>query len=125
MMAQEPLDEASRVGDQPVGIRSETDAILEMSKRLCRLIADEAPLEDIETLLRERDERIRGVFSRPLEPNLRPHIQDWIHMIQSVDAEALLQLQKYRRRFDSSVAEIRHGLRMVARYEDAQGLGDE
>ncbi|MEW6764740.1 MAG: hypothetical protein AB1344_02980 [Pseudomonadota bacterium] len=101
-------------------------ALLEISRSLCRAIADdEHPLEDLEVLLLERDARIRDLLSQPLESSLRAVIQDWIREIQALDADALQHLQVRRQRIGASFSEMRHGMRMMSRYEDTHSLGED
>lgn len=107
-------------------IREEMQVLLDISRSLCQAIADDKhPLENLETLLLERDARIRDFFSQPLESSLRDAVRDWIREIQAVDREAMQHLEVRRQRVGASFSEMRHGMRMMSRYEDTHNLGED
>lgn len=102
---------------------AEMQAIAHISRELRQLLEDDTdPLERIETLLAERDRRLRQFFSSPVPAERRADVTTWIQELMAIDREAVQALTQRRQRLQEQHAVMRHQVRGVAEYQQTDDL---
>ncbi|MEO1750155.1 hypothetical protein [Thiofaba sp. EF100] len=105
--------------------REEMQAIMLISRELRQAMDDEAePLERIESLVAEREERIRRFFSSPIESELRAEVAAWIQDLMIMDRKAMQALALRRQKMQEQHAVMRHQARGLAEYQQTGEMGE-
>ncbi|MGC8732069.1 MAG: flagellar protein FliT [Halothiobacillaceae bacterium] len=94
-----------------------------ISCELLKIIEDEAkPIEHIESLVAEREERIRRFFSSPIEPGLQSEVAAWIQELMSMDREAMDVLAQRRQKLQEQYTIMRRQMRGVVEYQQTDDI---
>ncbi|MDM7322988.1 MAG: hypothetical protein P3W87_006935 [Gammaproteobacteria bacterium] len=103
--------------------REEMQAIMLISHELRQAIDDEAvPLDRIESLVVEREKRIRRFFSSPLVAERQAEIAAWIQNLMAIDREAMEILIERQQRLQKQHAAMRHQAHGIAEYQQTDAL---